>query len=40
MYNLPGAGAFIVLGCISAVVGWGVIELILWLLSFIHITIG
>lgn len=38
--DLPGTGTFIVLGCICAVVGWGVIEFILWLFSFIHISIS
>lgn len=40
MYDLLGTGTFIVFGCICAVVGWGVIEFILWLISFIHISIG
>ena len=31
---------FLVLGIICAVVGWGVIEFILWLLSFVHISFG
>lgn len=38
--NLPGTGFFVVFGVICAVIGWAVIESILWLLSFIHITIG
>ncbi|AJI81260.1 putative membrane protein [Yersinia enterocolitica] len=38
--NLPGTGTFIFLGCICAAVGWGVIEFILWLFSFIHISIA
>lgn len=37
--NLPGAGFFLFLGVICAIIGWAVIESILWLLSFIHITI-
>ncbi|MHA3203263.1 hypothetical protein [Yersinia pseudotuberculosis] len=40
MYDLPGTGTFIVLGFICAVAGWGVIEFILWLFSFIHISIA
>ncbi|WP_301337224.1 hypothetical protein [Yersinia pseudotuberculosis] len=38
--DLPGTGTFIFLGFICAVVGWGVIEFILWLFSFIHISIA
>ncbi len=38
--NLPGTGTFIFLGCICAVVGWGMIEFILWMFSFIHISIS
>lgn len=40
MYNLPGVGTFAVLGLLCAVIGWGVIEFILWLFSFIHISVG
>ncbi|EEP91805.1 hypothetical protein [Yersinia kristensenii] len=40
MYNLPGSGAFIVLGCICAVAGWGVIEVVVWLFSHINIAWG
>ena len=32
--------AFIILGLVCAIVGWGVIEFILWLFSFVHITIS
>ncbi len=32
--------AFILLGLVCAVVGWAVIEFVLWLFSFIHISIG
>ena len=32
--------AFILLGLACAVAGWAVIEFVLWLLSFIHISIG
>ncbi|SUP83758.1 hypothetical protein ACILPN_17680 [Yersinia wautersii] len=38
--DLPGTGTFIFLCCICAVVGWGVIEFILWLFSFIHVSIA
>ncbi|WP_265343135.1 hypothetical protein [Yersinia enterocolitica] len=38
MYDLPGTGAFIVFGCICAIVGWGVIEFVVWLLSHISIA--
>lgn len=31
---------FIVAGIVCGIVGWAVIELVLWLFSFIHITIG
>lgn len=41
MYNnLPGSGAFLILGLICAVVGWGVIEFLLWLMSFVHVSFG
>ncbi len=40
MYDLPGTGTFIAFGCICAVVGRGVIEFILWLFSFVHISIA
>ncbi len=41
MYNnLPGAGSFLILGLICAVAGWGVIEFLLWLLSFVHVSFG
>lgn len=33
-------GAFVTLCIVCAVVGWGVIEFILWLFSFIHISIS
>lgn len=38
-FNLFGMGIFIFFGCICVVVGWGVIEFILWLFSFIYISI-
>ncbi|QAS67012.1 hypothetical protein KOCBH_04567 [Klebsiella michiganensis] len=31
---------FLVLGIICGVAGWGVIEFILWLFSFVHISFG
>lgn len=31
---------FLILGIICGVVGWGVIEFILWLFSFVHISFG
>ncbi|OAT16809.1 hypothetical protein M977_04428 [Buttiauxella gaviniae ATCC 51604] len=40
MYDLPGTGTFLVLAVICGVVGWGVIEFILWLFSFVHISFG
>lgn len=41
MLNLDGLGvAIVIFGIICAVVGWGVIELILWLFSFVHISFG
>jgi hypothetical protein len=33
-------GGFIVAALICGVVGWGVIETLRWLFSFIHISIG
>lgn len=39
MGRLPDMqGAFIMLGCISAIAGWAIIEGALWILS--HVTIG
>lgn len=32
--------AIVVFGIICAVAGWAVIEVILWLLSYVHISIG
>ncbi len=32
--------AFIILGVACAFVGWAVIEFILWIFSFIHISFG
>lgn len=41
MINLDGiGGAIVIFGIICAVVGWGVIESILWLFSFVHISFG
>lgn len=39
MFSSEGYGAAIVIfGLVCAVVGWGVIEFILWLFSFVHIS--
>ena len=40
MYGLNFGGAFIMLGIACAVGGWAVIEFVLWLFSFVHITVG
>ncbi|QYW02881.1 hypothetical protein [Klebsiella phage ZCKP8] len=41
MFSSHGYGAAIVIFAIfCAVVGWGVIEFILWLFSFVHISFG
>lgn len=32
--------AFIVLGMVCAVAGWALIEFVLWIFSFVHITFG
>jgi len=40
MYSGNWGAAFIVLGLICGVVGWGVIEIIRWAFSFIHISFG
>lgn len=41
MLNLDGlGGAIVIFGIICVVVGLGVIELILWLFSFVHISFG
>ena len=41
MISLKGLGsALVVFGLICAVAGWGFISLILWLLSFVHISFG
>ncbi|XKX17406.1 hypothetical protein MVUOKPPV_CDS0009 [Klebsiella phage phi1_175008] len=42
MFN-PNEGLtsmLIVLGIVCGVVGWGVIELLCWLFSFVHIAFG
>ncbi len=31
---------FIAAGIVCGIVGWGVIEFVLWLFSFVHVTIG
>ena len=33
-------GAFIFLGCMCAVCGWALIEFVLWLFSFVSVSIG
>lgn len=33
-------GAIVIFGIICAVVGWGVIEFLLWLFSFVHVSFG
>lgn len=38
-YDSFGA-AFVVLAVIIAILGWAVIEGILWILSFVHISFG
>lgn len=41
MLNSDGlGGAIVIFGIICGVVGWGVIEFILWLFSFVHISFG
>ena len=41
MFSSDDYGAAIVIfALICAVVGWGVIEFILWLFSFVHISFG
>jgi len=32
--------AFVILGVACAIAGWALIELVIWLFSFIHISIG
>lgn len=33
-------GVFIFLGVVCGLVGWAMIELLLWLFSFVHISFG
>ncbi len=41
MIDLKGLGsALVVFGIVCGVVGWGVISLIIWLFSFIHVSFG
>ncbi len=41
MIDGNGFGAAIVIfGLVCAVIGWGTIEVLLWLLSFVHISFG
>jgi hypothetical protein len=39
-YNLPGTGTFMILMAVAGVIGWGLIESLLWMLSFIHVSFG
>lgn len=39
-YNLPGMGTFLACMGIAAVLGWGVIEFVLYLFSFVHLSLG
>lgn len=38
--NASWGCVFVLLGAICGVVGWGVIEFILWIFSFVHISFG
>ena len=40
MYGLNFGGALIMLAIVCAVGGWAVIEFVLWLFSFVNITVG
>ena len=40
MQGLNFGGAIVVFGIACAVTGWAVIEFVLWLFSFVHISIG
>lgn len=41
MFDGNGFGAAIVIfGLVCAVIGWGAIEVLRWLLSFVHISFG
>ena len=40
MQGLNFGGAIIVFGIACAITGWAAIEFVLWLLSFVHISIG
>ena len=40
MQGLNFGSAIIVFGIACAITGWAVIEFVLWLFSFVHISIG
>jgi len=40
MYNLPGVGTFLACMGICAVFGWALIEFVIFLFSFITISLG
>ena len=40
MYGLNFGGELIMLGIACAVGGWAVIEFVLWMFSFVHISVG
>lgn len=41
MFSSHGYGvAIVIFGMMCAVVGWGAIELLLWLFSFVHVSFG
>lgn len=40
MGSLSWGSFFIACGVICGLVGWAVIEFVLWLFSFVHVTIG
>lgn len=41
MGQLPDVGGgFVILGLICAVAGWGLIEFVLWLFSFVPVSFG
>jgi hypothetical protein len=39
-YNLPGTGFFMAFMALSVVIGWAIIEFVLWVFSFITVTVG
>ncbi|UVX30743.1 hypothetical protein S10a_00030 [Klebsiella phage VLCpiS10a] len=38
--NESWTSLFVILAIICGVVGWGVIEFLLWLFSFVHVSFG